>query len=68
MWTQRHTRKEKDVKRQKEKIANCKPRSETWYRAFPYRPQREKLCQYLNLELLVSRTERQYISVFFFFF
>ena len=40
MWTQRHTRKEKDVKRQKEKIANCKPRSETWYRAFLHSPQK----------------------------
>ena len=40
MWTQRHTRKEKYVKRQKEKIANCKPRSETCYRVFLHSPQK----------------------------
>ena len=58
----RDTYRRKTMWRDREKTAIYKPRREAWNGSFPPSPQKEPTLLHLDLELLASRTVRQYIS------
>ena len=59
----RHTHREDDGKRHREKTVIYQARREAWHMTFPHSPQGNQPYQHLDLGLLGSRTVRQHTSV-----
>lgn len=58
IWTETHTQREDD-----EKTAINKPRGAIWNKSFSHGPQKEELCQDLDVRQPAPRSVRKSISV-----